>query len=123
MQAPLLSGRIPLPSIVGYQNKDTVSGFNFVIPTFTAVGDGAINIQNIKISNGTDWNDSIQVLDEGGSTVATYIYVSKSQSGFEADGWAAEDFSGLADVQLEPGLGVIVDTAAVANVTIPGVDL
>ncbi len=98
---------------------ETVAGFNFIGNNSPV----AIDIQDIVITGGTDWNDSIQILDEGGSTVATYIYVSKAQSGFAADGWAAEDFSGLADVDLEPGLGVLVDTADVATITIPGVDL
>ncbi len=46
------------------------------------------------------------MLDEGGATIATYVYASAEQSGYEADSWAAEDFSGLADVNFEPGLGV-----------------
>ena len=41
-------------SVVGYQQKDTVSGFNFVIPTFKAINGGAIHIQDIKIANATD---------------------------------------------------------------------
>ena len=109
--------------VVGYQNKDTVTGFNFVIPTFKAVDGGSVNIQDIKIANATDWSDSIQVLDEGGATVATYFYATKDQSGFSADGWVAEDLTSLAAVNVEPGQGILIDTADVATVTIPGVDL
>ena len=107
---------------MGYQNKDTVSGFNFVIPTFTAVNGGSVNIQDIKIANATDWGDNIQVLDEGGSTIATYYYASAAESGAEADGWLDETFA-LADVTFEPGQGLLIDTVDIAEVTIPGVDL
>ena len=110
-------------SIVGYQQKDTVSGFNFVIPTFKAINGGAIHIQDIKIANATDWSDSIQVLDEGGATIATYFYASAAESGYEADGWLSEDGGSLAVIDLEPGQGILIDTADVATVTIPGVNL
>ena len=111
-------------NIVGYQTKDTVTGFNFVIPTFKAVSGGAgVHIQDIKIANATDWGDNIQILDEGGATIAQYYYVSAAESGFEADGWLSEDMGSLADIDLEAGQGILIDTADVAEVTIPGVDL
>ena len=106
--------------VVGYQNKDTVTGFNFVIPTFKAVDGGSVNIQDIKIANATDWSDSIQVLDEGGATVATYFYATKDQSGFSADGWVAEDLTDLADVTFEPGQSILIDTADSAKLTFAG---
>ena len=109
-------------NIVGYQTKDTVTGFNFVIPTFKAVSGGAIHIQDIKIAGATDWSDSIQVLDEGGATVQLYFYASAAESGAEADGWL-DDTLALADVTFERGTGILIDTADVATVTIPGVDL
>ena len=108
---------------VGYQTKDTVTGFNFVIPTFKAVNGGGIHIQDIKIANATDWTDNIQILDEGGAGVAAYYYATAAESGFEADGWLSEDLGSLADVSFEPGTGILIDTADVATVTIPGVDL
>ena len=98
---------------------ETVPGFNFV-GNNTPV---AVDIQDIQIENATDWGDNSQVLDEGGSTVASYYYASNEQSGFGADGWVAEDFTGLADVDFEPGTGILIDTVGVATVTIPGVDL
>ena len=61
-------------------------------------------------------------LDEGGATIAQYFYASAEQSGAEADGWL-DDTLALADVDLEPGKGILIDTADVATVTIPGVDL
>jgi hypothetical protein len=108
---------------VGYQQKDTVTGFNFVIPTFAAVNGGAVHIQDIKIAGATDWADNIQVLDEGGATIAQYYYATADESGFEADGWLSEDMGSLADVSFDPGTGILIDTADVAEVTIPGVDL
>ncbi len=98
---------------------ETVTGFNF-IGNNTPV---TLNIQDIKIENATDWGDNIQILDEGGSTIATYYYASAAESGYEADGWLSEDASGLAEVTLDPGLGILVDTVDLATITIPGVDL
>lgn len=106
--------------VVGYQQKDTVTGFNFVIPTFTAVDGGVINIQDIKIANATDWADNIQILDEGGATAALYVYATAEESGYEADGWLTEDASGLADVTLSPGQSILIDTADSATVTFAG---
>ena len=97
-----------------------MTGFNFVIPTFANVGGGAINIQDIKIANATDWNDTIQILDEGGATVATYMYATKEQSGFSADGWVAEDLTDLADVTFAPGQSILIDTADTAVLTFAG---
>ena len=105
---------------MGYQNKDTVTGFNFVIPTFAAVGGGAVNIQDIKIANATDWTDNIQVLDEGGATVASYYYATADESGFEADGWLAEDMGSLADITFAPGQSILIDTADSAVLTFAG---
>ena len=98
---------------------ETVPGFNFV-GNNTPI---TVNIQDIKIANATDWGDNIQVLDEGGATVATYYYASAEQSGYEADGWLSEDAGSLANVDFEAGQGLLIDTADVATVTIPGVDL
>ena len=107
-------------NVVGYQQKDTVTGFNFVIPTFKAVNGGSIHIQDIKIANATDWTDNIQVLDEGGAGVAMYVYVSAAQSGFGADGWLSEDFTGLADVTFAPGQSILIDTADTTTLTFAG---
>ena len=108
------------PLIVGYQQKDTVSGFNCVIPTFKAVNSGLIHIQDIKIANATDWSDSIQVLDEGGATIQQYFYASAAESGYEADGWLSEDGGSLADVTFAPGQSILIDTADVAVLTFAG---
>ena len=106
--------------IVGYQQKDTVTGFNFVIPTFKPVNGGSIHIQDIKIANATDWADNIQVLDEGGATIAQYYYATADESGYEADGWLSEDAGSLADVTFAPGQSILIDTADSAVLTFAG---
>ena len=106
-------------NIVGYQTKDTVTGFNFVIPTFKAVNGGSIHIQDIKIAGATDWNDNIQVLDEGGATIAAYYYATAEQSGAAADGWL-DDTLALADVTFAPGQSILIDTADTTVLTFAG---
>ena len=97
-----------------------MTGFNFVIPTFKAVDGGSVHIQDIKIANATDWNDNIQVLDEGGAGVAVYVYATKEQSGYTADGWLSEDGTDLADVTFAPGQSILIDTASPATLTFAG---
>ena len=87
----------------------------------TPVAGGKVNIQDIKIKDATDWSDSIQILDEGGATVATYLYASAAESGQEKDGWL-NDALELANITFDPGQGILIDTAATATVTIPSVD-
>ena len=106
--------------IVGYQQKETVTGFNFVIPTFTAVDGGAVHIQDIKIANASSWADNIQVLDEGGAGIAMYVYATAEESGYEADGWLSEDGTELADVTFAPGQSILIDTADTATLTFAG---
>ena len=111
---------------VGYLAKESVAGFNFYAPMFEPINaaDG-INIQNIKLGDGaTSWSDNIQVLDEGGSTIATYYYATADESGFDEDGWVNEDVTALADVQIEAGLGIIVETENDdVTITLPGTTL
>ena len=99
-------------NIVGYSATTSVAGFNFYTPTFKKVAsEAAANIQDITLGEGgTSWSDNIQVLDEGGSTVATYYYVTKND-GFASNGWT-EDGGTLADVPLAKGQSVIVETAS-----------
>ena len=97
-----------------------MTGFNFVIPTFTAVDGGVVNIQDIKIEGATDWGDNIQVLDEGGAGIAAYYYATAAESGFEADGWVSEDFTSLADVTFAPGQSILIDTAGTTTLTFAG---
>ena len=90
-----------------------------MIPTFANVGGSSVNIQDIKITGATDWNDSIQVLDEGGATIAQYFYATAEQSGAGADGWL-DDTLALADVTLEAGQSILIDTADTATITFAG---
>ena len=109
----MFTGRIRRLFVVGYNTKsDTVQGFNFYAPQFQAVGNTAgVNIQDIKLDFGEGEStgvDNIQVLDEGGATIATYTWMPADWFGGEQDGWVDEDFV-LANVTLSAGQGVLVD--------------
>ncbi|MBQ7190174.1 MAG: hypothetical protein IJR99_12230 [Kiritimatiellae bacterium] len=105
-------------NVVGYLTKESVAGFNFYAPMFEPINAAeGINIQNIKLGDGaTSWEDNIQVLDEGGSTIVTYTYATADESGLDEDGWLDAE-GALADVCLDPGQSVIVQTSE-ASVTI-----
>ena len=108
-------------NIVGYQTTDTVAGFNFYSPQFKAIGSNQIGIQNIKITGGaTDWLDNVQILDEGGATVAQYYFASDAESSLGSDGWLTPEMDALADVSIAPGQSVIVETVEEAEVTNAG---
>ncbi len=95
----------------------SVSGFNFTGNNSPV----SINVQDITVSGDvTDSSDNIQILDEGGATIAQYIYMTAATSGLAADGWVDGDAWALADVSLEPGQGILVDTAnADVSIVIP----
>ena len=100
-------------NVVGYLTKESVAGFNFYAPMFEPI-DAAegIDIQKIKLGDGAEsWADNIQILDEGGSTIAQYYYATADESGLEEDGWLTEGLDALADVTLDPGQSVIVETS------------
>lgn len=106
--------------VVGYQQKETVTGFNFITPTFDSVSaSGSIDLQDIKISgeNVTDSVDNLQLLDEGGATTATYYYMTAGTSGLEADGWVDFDNWELVSGSVPYGASVLLDSAN-ADVTI-----
>ena len=100
-------------NVVGYNTKsDTVTGFNFYAPSFLSIGTEGVNIQDIKLDFGESeatGGDSIQLLDDGGATIATYFYFPADLSGLESDGWLNEDGDALATTVLAPGQGVLVD--------------
>ena len=99
-------------NVVGYQTKDTVAGFNFVAPTFKSVGGESVAIQDIKLEGEvTEYSDSIQILDKGGATEATYLWT--------ADGWIDGTFA-LTDVSLTPGQSILLDTANKVSVSMSG---
>ena len=96
----------------------SVAGFNFT-GNNTPV---SINVQDVTVGgeNVTDGSDNIQILDEGGATTATYVYMTAASSGFDADGWVDMDNWAFVDVTLTPGQGILVDTAnAGVSIVIP----
>ena len=113
-------------NVVGYLTKESVAGFNFYAPMFEPI-DAAegIDIQKIKLGDGAEsWADNIQILDEGGSTIAQYYYATADESGLEEDGWLTEGLDALATVSLDSGLGIIVETESDdVTITLPGTAL
>jgi len=107
---------------VGYQQKDTVSGFNFFTPTFKQVGSvgNTFNINDIVLdpTTATSWGDNIQILDEGGATVTTYYWVGAGEL-IETACWT-EDFGTAVDVDFTSGMSFIVDTQNPVKVTVAG---
>ena len=98
---------------MGYQTKsDTVQGFNFYAPQFQTVGGATgVNIQDIKLDFGegeADGGDNIQVLDDGGATIATYNWMPADWFGGTQDGWVDENGE-LASVTLSDGQAVLID--------------
>ena len=113
--AMVAAADIESSNIVGYQMTDSVAGFNFYSPMFKPVGADAVKIQAIKLVEGaTAWADNIQVLDEGGATIAQYYYATADESGLDDDGWMTPEGDALADVTLAAGQSVIVETSDVA---------
>ena len=107
-------------NVVGYQTKATVSGFNFLVPTFRNVSDGDIDIQSIVLAGDgvTPITDSMQILDEGGATIKTYMWDDGSIAG---NGWLDTDTYAIATDAISPGQSVLIDTAnAGVNVLFSG---
>ncbi len=108
---------------MGYQKVTLQPGFNFVAPQFTAVGGGALDIQSIKLDVADDdasGADNIQILDGDGNPVATYNWFPKSWFGGTQSGWIDGDTGDLADVDIDNGLSVLVDSVDNATVTVSG---
>ena len=96
-----------------------VTGFNFV-GNNTPV---PLSVQDIKITVSEDvitGSDELQILDAGGATVNTYVWYPAAWSGLEKDGWLAEDGS-LLDMELAPGMGVLLNLQQDSKITIGGV--
>ena len=94
--------KVTMSGKVGTESYDTtsVAGFNFVGNT-TPV---AIDIQSIKLEgDATEYSDSIQVLDEGGATVETYLWT--------ATGWIDMNTFEDAAKTIDAGQGLLIDTA------------
>ena len=96
----------------------SVAGFNFT-GNNTPV---EIDIQDIKLDAATaeSWSDNLQILDEGGATIATDGFATAEESGFEKDGWLDGDGNYAENVKLAPGQGVLIDIANEGTIiTIP----
>ncbi len=97
----------------------SVAGFNFV-GNSTPV---PINIQDIQIDVSDDevsGADNIQILDDGGATIAQYFWYPAAAMGTAKSGWLDEDTGTLADVELAPGQGVLLDASdAGIKITVP----
>ena len=94
---------------VGTADYETtaVAGFNFVGNTTPVT----INIQDIQLDFGNgeaQGGDNLQLLDNGGATVTTYNWFPGDWMGTSTDGWYDEN-SELADVELAPGQGVLIN--------------
>ena len=107
---------------MGYQKVQLQSGFNFVAPQFVAVGDTAIDLQSIRLDVSDDdatGADNIQILDDGGATLAAYSWYPAEWFGGEKSGWV-DDLGELADVEIQNGLSILVDSADETTVTVAG---
>jgi len=85
MVAGLVSADITSDNIVGYTQKTSVSGFNWLAPMFidvgTSLGDSgtSVSLDSIALSDGgaggIGWGgEIIQILDDGGAVTTEYYY-------------------------------------------------
>ena len=110
-------------NIVGYQKVNIQSGFNFVAPQFTTIGDTAIDLQSIRLDVAdadATGAENIQVLDADGNPVATYYWFPADWFGGEKSGWVDSETGGLAEVDLENGMSVLVEGVDDSTLTVYG---
>ena len=108
MQAPLLSGRIPLPSIVGYAQSDLKSGFSAAGAQFVPVSGGGMDLCDI-VPTGYNKDTyvggsiNVQSLDASGYTVAGSKYYWYDDE--DGTGWfdQSDDEVVRGDVTFAPG--------------------
>ncbi len=121
--SPAWAAEVVSSNIVGYQKVELIPGFNFVAPQFTAVGGGPIDLQAIHLDVADDdatGDDNIQILDDGGATIATYNWLPADWFGGAKSGWVDGDTGDLAQLDLDNGLSVLLDAAASGTVTVAG---
>ena len=109
---------------MGYQKVTLQPGFNFVAPQFVAIGGDSIDLQSIRLNVADEdatGGDSIQILDEGGSTIETYFWnpADWTASG-EKSGWVDGNTGDLVDLTLDNGYGILIDSSDEFDVTISG---
>ena len=122
--SPAWAAEVVSVNTVGYQKVELQPGFNFVAPQFIAVGGGTISIQDIHLDvadEDVSYVDNIQILDEGGATIASYSWWPKADtvSGLKS-GWVDGDTGDLADVMLDNGVSVLIEANDYSTVTIAG---
>ena len=108
---------------MGYQKVQLQPGFNFVAPQFVAVGGDSIDLQSIRLDVADDdatGAENIQVLDENGNPITSYYWMPADWFGGEKSGWVDGDTGELAEVELENGIGILVDSADETTVTVSG---
>ena len=110
--AMVAAADIESSNVVGYMNTDGAVGFNFVSPAFKDIASDTVSIQSIKLNeNGAAFTDTIQVLDEGGSSVQVYFWTDADSSPTGKAGWLNEDMDGLAEQNLVAGQSVLIDVS------------
>ena len=105
---------------VGYDERTSEAGFNWIGPEFRTIGYNTVNIHNISLSgDNVDPNggDTIQFLNANGNTVESYDWLKKEDSGEATDGWFDQGEWEKPTKSISGGDGVMVSTRA-ANVTI-----
>ena len=85
----MITGQNNLLIVVGYQEVPVeASGFTLITPTFDKVDGSSITLKDIGAKNSYE---SVQLLNTDAGTDAEYFFVSKEDSGLEADGWFLDD--------------------------------
>ena len=108
MQAPLLSGRIPLPSVVGYQSAELQEYGLTAGACFVPVSGTTFDLTDLKVTGyeeSTEGEVAIQTLDEYGRTVATFFYYDVPG---EYLGWfnESDEAVDVGDVTVQAGEGL-----------------
>ena len=111
-----ISGEVPTDTAT----ITSVAGFNWI-------GNSSpkpIDIQDIQIDIADEdvtYVENIQILDDGGATIAAYAWLPAADTASgEKSGWVDNDTGDLAEVTLQPGQGVLLETQdAGVTITIP----
>lgn len=111
-------------NIVGYQKVALQPGFNFVAPQFVAIGGDSIDLQSIRLNvadEDVSYVDNIQVLDDGGSTIVSYVWVPAADTASgEKSGCVDNDTGDLAEVEVNNGQSILIEANDESTVTISG---
>ena len=106
-------------NIVGYTQKTSVSGFNWLAPMFNSVGVNTVSLKDISISDGgaggIGWGTEIlQTLDDGGAVVSNYFYNDPAMdpAGEQTGYYWADETGAPVDVNFSMGEGFLLYTAS-----------